>query len=166
MHVTLLPFSDVQVAIDKAREEWRETTDFNTAHHSEEEIDAVIPTGKDSFPFRHVMPSFFHTRSGHWVPLIAASQGVSCWHVFEIPRYLAQELVGLYAVWCSGRGIDRDTLKEPKSMFPKTTTAGLSTEKVFHGGKWFLRVDYCSAKDSDVGHSIVETMPLAACTPR
>jgi len=75
----------------------------------------------------------------------------------------------LYAVWCcSGRRPDGDTREELKSMFPRTTVAGVPTEEVFQdkgggeggGGrsKWFLRVDYCSAKDSDVGHSIVETV--------
>ncbi|KAL1986589.1 hypothetical protein VTN96DRAFT_6167 [Rasamsonia emersonii] len=105
------------------------------------------------------MPSYYPSRISHWIPLICSSQGISIYHVFEISRFLASEIAALYAVWYSRRQLDADALHDLKSLFPKATAAGIPTEEVFQGEKkWFLRVDYCSAKDSEAGHSIVENV--------
>ncbi|KAL1847898.1 hypothetical protein Plec18167_004862 [Paecilomyces lecythidis] len=155
VNVKLLPFTIVQDSIATARKDWSETIYFNTAHHTSDEISAVVP---EESGLRHVKPSFYSTRTSHWLELIASTQGVSTWHVFEIPRYLAKELASLYLTWCLGRGMGADTREEVKSTFPKTTTAGVKIEDIFQGNKWFLRIDYCSAKDSEVGHSVVESL--------
>ncbi|GAD93583.1 hypothetical protein TRV_02338 [Paecilomyces variotii No. 5] len=153
--VKLLPFKNVQEAIIAARKDWSDTIDFNTTHHTRDEISAMVP---EENGLRHVKPSFYSTRLSHWLELIASTQGVSAWHVIEIPRYLAKELASLYLTWCSGRGLGDDTREELKSMFPKTTTTGVKIDDIFQGDKWFLRVDYCSAKDSEAGHSVVESL--------
>ncbi|KAJ9296537.1 hypothetical protein DTO271G3_5235 [Paecilomyces variotii] len=155
VNVNLLPFANVQDSITKARNEWTETRNFNTAHHTTDEISAVVP---EENGLRHVKPSIYPTRTSHWLGLIASTQGMRTWHIFEISRYLAEELASLYLTWCSGRNLGDDTREELKSMFPKTTTVGVKAEDIFQGDKWFLRVDYCSAKDSEAGHSVVESL--------
>lgn len=154
-NVNLLPFGEVQKSIIAARNEWSETRNFNTAHHTTAEISAEVP---EENGLRHVKPSFCSTRISHWIPVIASSQGMSTWHVFEIPRHLAQELGSLYLTWCSGRHLDDETREELRFMFPKTTTTGVKLEEVFQGSQWFMRVDYCSAKDSEAGHSTVGSL--------
>jgi hypothetical protein len=155
--ITLVPRSQIQKAITEARSQWKETDRFNTIHHTREEIAAVVP---EDDKFQHAMPSFYPAALiRHWIPLICSSQGHSTWHLLEVSRSWAHEIADLYPIWCAGRELRPETCQDLKALFPETTTAGIPTEEVFQAGKkWFLRVDYCSAKDSQARNSIVESV--------
>lgn len=128
--ITLVPHSHIQNAVAQAKSEWKETSRFNTAHHTKDKIAAVVPKDKD---FHHRMPSYYPSLISHWIPLICSSQGNSTCYVFEISRFLAGEIAALYAVWYSGRQLDAEARQDLKSLFPKTTAAGIPTEEVFQG---------------------------------
>ncbi|KAL1954180.1 hypothetical protein VTO42DRAFT_1536 [Malbranchea cinnamomea] len=138
MELTVIPFSEVSLSLQQARDDWRETDDFNTHGHSHEEINAIVP---ETQSLRHIRPPQWPGRYSNWIGLIMESQGVTDWHVFELPRCLS------------------DMFEDLAAMFPKFTTIGLSTKSVFvEGHQWFLRLEYAGPKDGENGASPISTV--------
>ncbi|KAM5439817.1 hypothetical protein MferCBS31731_004227 [Microsporum ferrugineum] len=149
MELVTIPFSKVHAAMQEAKDAWRETDEFNTRGHSHEDINALIP---ETLDLKHVKPSLFPTLYQHWAPLIMSTQGVQEWHLFELPRYLAFEMTEAFKVWCARMSIGDAAISDLTDEFPKQSTAGVETDRVFRSGQqWFLRLDSCSTKDGANG---------------
>nr|KMM65325.1 hypothetical protein CPAG_01676 [Coccidioides posadasii RMSCC 3488] len=90
------------------------------------------------------------------------------WHMFQLPRSLAKEITETYIVWRARGGLSKKTLQALMAQFPKQTVYGASTESVFNSGKeWFMRLDFCSAKDGEKGAApihILEDIIRALCS--
>lgn len=157
MDLKIIPYREIESALEEARGNFEETEMLNTHHHSYEEISSIIP---ETTQLRHAKPDLVPGIFKHWLPLIMSSQGVSEkeWHVFEFPRFLMGEITSACSVWCARGGLNYDIVKDLIELFPKKTRAGVPTEEVFRERrKWFLRFDMCSAKDSAARSSVVQT---------
>lgn len=157
MDLKIIPYRDVEAALEEARGNWEETEKFNTHQHSYEEISAIIP---ETHTLHHVKPDLDPGFFKHWVSLIMSSQEVSDkeWHVFELPRFMIREMTDACSVWCARGKLNDDVVEDLNEIFPKKTRAGIPAKEVFkEGRKWFLRLDCCSAKDSAARSSVVET---------
>ncbi|EGD86736.1 hypothetical protein H112_05243 [Trichophyton rubrum D6] len=149
MELITIPFSEVQTALQEAKEAWADTDKFNTHGHSFEDINALVPETQD---LKHIKPGLFSTLYQHWVPLIMSSQGAEEWHTFELPRYLAFETTEMYQVWIARASSRSSIFNGLVEMFPKQSSAGMKTEELFgRHQKWFLRLDSCSTKDGENG---------------
>lgn len=158
MDLKVIPYRQVESALEEARINFEETDRFNTRHHSYEEISSIIP---ETTELRHVKPDLVPGFFKHWVSLIMSSQGVRDkeWHVFEFPRFLMGEITDSCSVWCARGGLNYEIVKDLIELFPKKTRGGVPTEEVFkEQRKWFLRFDFCSAKDSAARSSVVQTV--------
>ncbi|KMP01119.1 hypothetical protein CIHG_01408 [Coccidioides immitis H538.4] len=95
-------------------------------------------------------------------------QGVPDWHMFQLPRFLAKEITETYIVWRARGALSKKTLQALMAQFPKQTVYGASTESIFNSGKeWFMRLDFCSAKDGEKGAApihILEDIIRALCS--
>ncbi|KAK2826879.1 hypothetical protein FQN49_007363 [Arthroderma sp. PD_2] len=153
--LNIIPFSEVAVAIEEARQAWTETDKFNTHAHSHGDITALVPETSD---LKHVKPSLFPGLYCHWAPLIMSTQGAREWHVFELPRYLAFEMTETYKIWCARTSIDSSSISDLVDEFPKWSISGETTEKIFCGQEWFLRLDSCSTKDGQNGTKPIKSL--------
>ena len=154
MEINILPFNDVQKAIPGAQNEWQRIDQYNTNMHSHTEIAAVIP--EDSF--RHVYPDLTIEHFSDWASLIVSSQGVHEWHEFHLSTSLVQQLIGAHNLWMAMRPIRQDIKDDMVDFFPQKTIHGVSSKSVFGGKKWFLRLDFCSAKDGSLGTKPIKSL--------
>lgn len=157
MELKVIPYRDVEAALEEARGNWEATDKFNTYLHSHQEISSVIP---ETHELKHVKPDREPGLFRHWITLIMFSQGVKHggWHVFELSRFLAREITDACCVWCARNALNHDTVEDLIEIFPGKTRDGVPKEEVFkEGRKWFLRFDACSAKDSAARSSVVQS---------
>lgn len=164
MELRIIPFDEVEMAINEARENWTETDQFNTHAHSHDEITHRIP---ETQSLKHRKPTLYTSLYQYWASLIMNIHGVSDWHIFEIPRLLAQEIMDSYMVWCARGQLDGTSVQELASQFPKHSRGGTSTESILTGKEWFLRLEFCSTKDGEKGAAPVQSVEdiiRALCT--
>ncbi|EFR04928.1 hypothetical protein MGYG_07930 [Nannizzia gypsea CBS 118893] len=165
MELITIPFSEVQAALQEAKDAWTETDKFNTHGHSYEDINALVPETPD---LKHVKPGLFSTLYQHWAPLIMSTQGAEEWHAFELPRYLGFETTEMYQVWCARASARLSIFDGLIEMFPVQSLAGVKTEDIFgRHRKWFLRLDSCSTKDGENGTkpiTSVQDLIIQLCT--
>ncbi|KAK2761616.1 hypothetical protein FQN54_001444 [Arachnomyces sp. PD_36] len=157
MDLKVIPFRGVRAAIEEARGNLEETSKFNTRTHTLDEIVSVIP---NTLEIAHGRPTERPVLFRHWVPLIMSTQGVGegGWHTFQFTRYMAREIIDACTVWYTRGMLSDGTVNDLTELFPKVTMEGKTLDQVFKDGqKWFLRFDFCSAKDSRHGASGVET---------
>ena len=148
-NLNVIPFSVVEAAIAVAAAADVETTKFNTHFHTHAEIASAIPV-LQHHPSKHVYPDLTASHFGHWIDLVASSQGFHEWHKITLPATLVQELFDANTIWTlTGNAIKPDAMEDLLARFPKWTCHGIGTQAVFDGQKeWFLRLDSCSTKDA------------------
>jgi hypothetical protein len=122
---------------------------FNTTHHAHDEIVKVVP---ESTHFTHAAPPWAPYGYTIWHELIARSQELTDYHVFNIPSFLYEDLMLVYASWlCSGTV--SAPLVERITEDWVSTKSGKTLAALLDGGKkrWFIRLDQMSPKDSPLG---------------
>ncbi|KAJ7600667.1 hypothetical protein C8J56DRAFT_14297 [Mycena floridula] len=149
MDVRIIPFSDVEQANDEAHAQMKRTDKFNTHNLLHHQISARIP---ETLALKHVKPDSYPTEFIHWVSLITSSRGISpgAWHIFELSPSLVALIGEAMKLWTTVGGINKSLSEEVVDRFPRTTKGGVPTDTVFApGNRWFLRLEYCSVKDSE-----------------
>ena len=159
MRLNTVAFEKVQAAIDKGKEQGRETDTYNTHLHSHEEITAAIPEAAD---IKHVKPDLEASHFHHWVDLIAHSQQIQEWHVLLMPERLVDGLIDAHASWVASSDdkLRSQRLEELVEAFPQTLQTYSpnlkycrETAEILNGKTpWFIRLDICSAEDSERRH--------------
>lgn len=147
MELEIIPFTTVEHAILEARAEMKTTNKFNTAQHSHDEIATVVP---ESPGFQHVKPSMVPGKYYYWISLIMTSQGSKEWHVLELSRHLASEILNVFSIWHITGNLNHDYIANLVDLFPARTLTGVDT-RALCGSDWFLRLDLCSPKDGKSG---------------
>jgi hypothetical protein len=149
MSLNIIPFVDVQAALEVAEAADQETDKFNTHFHTHAEIAAIIPEPEGN-SHKHVYPDLTASHFSRWIDLIASSQGFPEWHEIILSISLVQELLDANAIWAlTGKAISDDAMEDLLARFPKRTSQAVETQTVFDGEKeWFLRLDFCSTKDA------------------
>ena len=147
MNLNIIPFESVRTANQEASSEWKKTGKYNTHMHSYTEIAAFVPENG----FKHVYPDLTVEHFSNWAPLILSSQGITKWHEFHLSALLLEHLISTHTLWIGTRPARQDIRDDPIDFFPPKTLRGTTRDSVFDGRKWFLRLDFCSAKDGSLG---------------
>ncbi|KAK0467837.1 uncharacterized protein EV420DRAFT_1758078 [Desarmillaria tabescens] len=157
MDVNIIPYEIVKASIATAKSAGKlETGEYNTNAHSYESIQSVIPRSPDSILI-HRMPDMTVEHLTNWVDLIMTTrrEDPANVHVFHLPPVLVSEILAAANVWVF-RKREPPEMDELVSMFPRFTVAGIPTSSVFAAKEYFLRLDFCSAKDSEASNSSVD----------
>ncbi|PBL02031.1 hypothetical protein ARMGADRAFT_1158630 [Armillaria gallica] len=157
MDVNIISHQTVKASIATAKAAGKlETDEYNTHAHSYESIQSVIPRTPDSV-LVHQMPDMTVEHLSNWVDLIMATrrEDPAHVHVFHLPPVLVAEILAAANVWVF-RKREPPEMDELVSLFPRLTAAGTPASSVFATKEYFLRLDFCSAKDSEAEISSVE----------
>jgi hypothetical protein len=122
---------------------------FNTTDHAHDEIVKVVP---ESTHFTHATPPWAPYGYTIWHELIARSQKLTNYHVFNIPSFLYEDLMLVHASWLHS-GIVSTSLVEGIIEDWVSSKSGKILAALLDGGKkrWFIRLDQMSPKDSPYG---------------
>lgn len=149
MEFNVIPFADVERSIQKARDNWQETKDYNTHAHNRGEMSSFIrKSGIEDWHFEY-KPDQWPARHSNWLRVIGESQGITDCHIFELSEHFATEISSAFAVWAVRGQIRSETFAEALQLMPKYTTSGVPISRIFDGQEWFLRLEYASTKDSE-----------------
>lgn len=146
---TIVSHKNVENAIQRAKEELRQDPkEYNTHHHSYEEISRILPDLVDrplsSRPWLLLSP---------WLDLIKSSRGLDneVVHCIELKGGFFPLLQETSKVALRMDHIPADDEEDLAVSFPKKTTAGLEIEDVIQKAPYFVRMDACSLKDAQIG---------------
>ncbi|SJL01487.1 uncharacterized protein ARMOST_04809 [Armillaria ostoyae] len=157
MDVNIISHQTVKASIATAKAAGNfENDEYNTYAHPYESIQSVIPRTPDSV-LVHRIPDMTVEHLSNWVDLIMATrcENPANVHVFHLPPVLVAEILAAANVWVF-RKREPPEMDELVSLFPRLTKAGIPASSVFAGKDYFLRLDFCSAKDSEAANSSVD----------
>ncbi|KAK0453139.1 hypothetical protein EV421DRAFT_1700892 [Armillaria borealis] len=157
MDVNIISHQTVKASIATAKAAGKfENDEYNTYAHPYESIQSVIPRTPDSI-LVHRMPDMTVEHLSNWVDLIMATrrEDPANVHVFHLPPVLIAEILAAANVWVF-RKREQPEMDELVSLFPRLTAAGIPASSVFVAKDYFLRLDFCSAKDSEAANSTVD----------
>ncbi|KAJ7600659.1 hypothetical protein C8J56DRAFT_910926 [Mycena floridula] len=149
MDIEIISSESVKLAQNEAHRLLEKTDKFNTNSHTREQISARIP---EVGGLVHVKPDRHPTEFIHWVHLITQSRQIppNAWHIFELSPAIISVIRDATRIWAIKGGISKSSSEEVIDRFPRATKAGVPIETVLSPeNRWFLRLEYCSAKDSD-----------------
>ncbi|KAK0191436.1 hypothetical protein F5146DRAFT_1048625 [Armillaria mellea] len=159
MEVNIISYQIVKASIATAEAAGKLATDeYNTHMHSYDSIQSVILRAPDSV-LVHRRPDMTVEHLTNWVDLIMATrhENPANVHVFHLPPVFVAEILAAANVWMF-RKREPQEINELISMFPCLTAAGIPTPSVFATKEYFLRLDFCSAKDSEASISGVDNV--------
>ncbi|KAL8834498.1 MAG: hypothetical protein Q9170_003733 [Blastenia crenularia] len=159
MHLTLslVSFDDVEMALEEAKETFREPQGYNTNSHSLKDIQQQLPS-LSYIPPDPIRPWILLEP---WLDLVMKSQGLysSDVHKIELSRsFLAQCLVMSRAAAIMGQlPSNAEDLEFLAESFPKETVKGIDVDQLLQTQRLFVRLDTTSLKDTLQGSGSVKS---------
>ena len=144
--LTIIPFTDVEHAIESNQPSLKEQSEFNTKLHSSEEIHAALPNvvrhySAEDQPWISLQP---------FLPLIASTQGYAQEHIPHIclPKVLVAQLGRISKSLTILGHISESDREDFETLFPRMTTRNMDIDNLTKKHKFFIRLDACSLKDA------------------
>lgn len=152
--LNVIPYASVQDALNEAKQDFRETREYNTNFHIRDEITAVLPNithfNPEDQPWILLEP---------WLDLITSSRGLqeSDIHRILLPGKFLVQLIHASQVGVHLGRISADDAEDLADTFPKVTIRGDIIEDLVQKNKFFVRLDACSLKDALIGEGPVKS---------
>lgn len=144
--LTIIPFTDVEHAIESNQLSLKDQSEFNTKFHSSEEIHAALPN-----VVRHYLPEDQPWISlQQFLPLITSTQGYAQEHIHQIclPKVLVAQLGRISKSLTILGHVSESDEEDFEILFPRMTTRNLDIDNLTKKHKFFIRLDACSLKDA------------------
>ncbi|CAF9939476.1 hypothetical protein IMSHALPRED_001364 [Imshaugia aleurites] len=152
--LNVIPYASVQEALQEAKQDFRETREYNTAFHTREEITAVLPHvthfNPEDQPWILLEP---------WLDLITSSRGLqeNDIHRILLPGKFLVQLIHASRVGLQLGRISADDAEDLADTFPKLTIRGDCIEDLIQKNRFFIRLDTCSLKDAIIAEGSVQS---------
>lgn len=157
-----IPFNSIQSTLEISSTTFKEQQNFNTHHHSHDDISLLVPEFPHSKPEDSVHDPWILLSP--WLDLISSSQGFNLEtdiHRILLPRIFCTRVLRASTVALIMGRLATSDEEDLSESFPKTTTDGILLDSLFsqvQTKKFFVRMDTCSLKDAVIGRGPVNNV--------